>query len=75
MEACATAHDRGRAIKGLSHTVRLLPPSYVKPFIKRHKNDAADAEAITEGAMIEFGDGVDAPSRRHRDVPRVADRR
>lgn len=50
MEACATAHDWGRAIEGLGHAVRLLPPSYVKPFVKRHKNDAADAEAITEAA-------------------------
>lgn len=50
MEACATAHDWGRAIEGLGHTVRLLPPVYVKPFVKRHKNDAADAEAIAEAA-------------------------
>lgn len=50
MEACATAHDWGRAIAGLGHQVRLLPPIYVKPFVKRQKNDAADAEAITEAA-------------------------
>jgi transposase len=50
MEACATAHDWGRAIEELGHAVRLLPPSYVKPFVERHENDAADAEAITEAA-------------------------
>jgi len=48
MEACATAHDWGREIEALGHTVRLIPPIYMKPFVKRQKNDAADAEAITE---------------------------
>lgn len=50
MEACATAHDWGRAIEELGYTVRLVPPVYVQPFVKRHKNDAADAEAIAEAA-------------------------
>jgi transposase len=50
MEACATAHGWGREIQQLGHTVRLIPPIYVKPFVKRQKNDAADAEAITEAA-------------------------
>jgi transposase len=50
MEACATAHERGRSIGELGHTVRLVPPLYVKPFVKRQKNDAADAEAIAEAA-------------------------
>ena len=50
MEACATAHGWGREIEKLGHTVRLIAPIYVKPFVKRHKNDAADAEAITEAA-------------------------
>ena len=50
MEACATAHDWGRAIGELGHAVRLMPPIYVKPFVKRQKNDAADAEAIAEAA-------------------------
>ena len=48
MEACASAHYWGREIMALGHEVRLIPPIYVKPFVKRHKNDAADAEAITE---------------------------
>jgi Transposase len=50
MEACATAHGWGRAISGLGHEVRLIPPIYVKPFVRRQKNDAADAEAIAEAA-------------------------
>ena len=50
MEACATSHFWGREIGKLGHAVRLIPPIYVKPFVKRQKNDAADAEAITEAA-------------------------
>lgn len=50
MEACATAHGWGREIEKLGHTVRLIPPAYVKPFVKRQKNDAADAEAVAEAA-------------------------
>jgi transposase len=50
MEACASAHEWGRAIRDLGHEVRLIPPIFVKPFIKRQKNDAADAEAIAEAA-------------------------
>lgn len=50
MEACATSHNWGREIERLGHSVRLIPPIYVKPFVKRQKNDAADAEAIAEAA-------------------------
>ena len=50
MEACASAHHWGRAIRDAGHEVRLIPPAYVKPFVKRQKNDAADAEAIAEAA-------------------------
>ena len=50
MEACGSAHHWGREIGALGHEVRLIPPVYVKPFVKRQKNDAADAEAIAEAA-------------------------
>lgn len=50
MEACATSHHWGREIATLGHAIRLIPPVYVKPFVKRQKNDAADAEAIAEAA-------------------------
>lgn len=48
MEACASAHHWGREIRALGHEVRLMPPAYVKPYVKRGKTDAADAEAICE---------------------------
>jgi transposase len=48
MEACATAHYWARQISALGHDVRLMPPSYVKAYVRRQKNDAADAEAICE---------------------------
>src|ERR1700758_4520490 len=48
MEACATAHHWARELTKLGHTVKLMPPAYVKAYVKRNKNDAADAEAICE---------------------------
>lgn len=51
MEACGSAHHWGRAIRDLGHEALLIPPIYVKPFVKRQKNDAADAEAIAEAAV------------------------
>ncbi len=48
VEACATAHYWARELSALGHQVRLVPPSYVKAYLKRGKNDAADAEAICE---------------------------
>ena len=48
MEACATAHYWARELSALGHEVRLMPAQYVKAYIKRNKNDAADAEAICE---------------------------
>ena len=57
IEACPGAHHWARRLGELGHEVRLLPPQYVKPYVKRHKNDAADAEAICEA--------VDRPTMRH----------
>lgn len=48
MEACATAHFWAREIAAFGHDVRLMPPGYVKPYVKRNKHDAADAEAVCE---------------------------
>jgi len=51
IEACATSHHWSRELKVLGHTVRLMPAAYVKPYLKRQKNDAADAEAICEAVL------------------------
>src|SRR2546425_4520759 len=48
IEACPTAHHWSRRLQALGHTVRLMPPSYVKAYLKRSKNDANDASAICE---------------------------
>jgi len=48
IEACASSHYWSRELKALGHAVRLMPPAYVKPYVKRQKNDATDAEAICE---------------------------
>jgi transposase len=57
MEACATAHFWGRELRKLGHEVRLIPPQYVKAYVRRGKNDAADAAAICEA--------VSRPSMRY----------
>ena len=51
LEACGGAHHWARQLVRFDHDVRLIPPAYVKPFVKRQKNDAADAEAICEAAQ------------------------
>ena len=48
MEACGTSHHWARELIKLGHEVRLMPPAYVKPYVKRGKTDAADAEAVCE---------------------------
>ena len=48
IEACATSHYWSRELQALGHKLRLMPPAYVKPYVKRQKNDATDAEAICE---------------------------
>src|SRR3977135_665568 len=57
VEACASSHHWSRELQALGHTVRLMPPAYVKPYVKRQKNDMADAEAMGEavpGANLRF---------------------
>lgn len=51
LEACASAHHWARELQALGHEVRLIPPQYVRPFVKTNKNDASDAEAISEALM------------------------
>src|SRR5262249_46817959 len=55
IEACATSHHWSRELQALGHTAGLMPPAYVKPYVKRQKNDAADAEdnceAVTKANM------------------------
>lgn len=51
LEACGGAHHWGRELRGLGFEVRLIPPAYVKPFVKRQKNDALDAEAICTAVL------------------------
>jgi transposase len=48
IEACASSHHWSRELQALGHVVRLMPPAYVKPYVKRQKNDITDAEAICE---------------------------
>ena len=48
IEACASAHHWARELQALGHTAKLMPPAYVKPYVKRQKNDATDPEAICE---------------------------
>src|SRR3954449_4559912 len=51
VEACATAHYWARELRALGHEVRLMPPQYVKAYVERNKNDAADAAAICEAVQ------------------------
>ena len=50
LEACGSSHHWGRVAQASGHTARLIPPQYVKPFVKRGKNNRNDAEAIGEAA-------------------------
>jgi len=70
MEACASSHYWAREIGKLGHDVKLIAPAYVKPFVKRQKNDAADAEAICEAALRPTRCGS-LRSRARRSRPRA----
>lgn len=63
IEACATAHHWARTFQKMGHQVRLMPPAYVKPYVKTQKNDEADAEAICEA--------VTRPNMRFADIKTV----
>jgi transposase len=52
IEACASSHYWARQLQALGHNVRLMPPAYVKLYVKRQKNDATDAEAICEVVQL-----------------------
>jgi transposase len=71
IEACATAHHWARELIALSHQVRLVPPSYVKAYVKRGKSDAADAEAICEAVTRPTMRFVPIKSRAQLDVQAV----
>ena len=66
MEACATSHFWGRLAQSRGHNVRLIPPIYVKPFVKRQKNNAADAAAIAEAALRPNMHCVEVKSAEHQ---------
>ena len=66
MEACASGHHWARELSKLGHDVRLIPPAYVKPYVKRGKSDAVDAEAICEA--------VTRPTMRFVEIKTTCDR-
>ena len=68
IEACASAHHWARELGALGHQVRLMPASYVKPYVKRQKNDAADAEAICEAVTRPTMRFVEAKSPQQQSV-------
>jgi transposase len=64
IEACPTGHHWSRGLQALGHTVRLMPPSYVKAYVKRSKNDANDAAAICEAVTRRTGE-AEATAHSH----------
>ncbi len=68
MEACATSHHWAREIASLGHDVRLMAPRYVKPYVKRNKNDMADAEAICEAVTRPTMRFVEIKTREQQSV-------
>lgn len=74
-EACAGSHHWGRVLGGMGHRVRLIPPQYVKPFVKRSKNDRNDAEAISEAASRPTMRTVPVKSAAEQAVAMIVKRR
>ena len=68
IEACASSHYWSRELQALGHNVRLMPPAYVRPYVKRQKNAMADAEAICEAVRLAAGFAavLDLGARRYR---------
>ena len=66
LEACGGSHHWGRTLTAMGHTVRLIPAQYVKPFVKRGKNDRNDAEAISEAAARPGMTSVPVKSADHQ---------
>jgi transposase len=75
MEACAAAHHWARELMAIGHEVRLMPPAYVKPYVKRGKTDAADAEAICEAVTRPTMRFVAAKSVEQQTVLMLVNRR
>ena len=69
IEACASSHHWSRELQALGHTVRLMPPAYVKPYVKRQKNDATDAEAICEAVTSVNRRWIGTPYRHPKGTP------
>ena len=68
MEACCGAHHLGRELACFGHAVRLMSPEYVRPYVKAHKNDDRDAEAIAEAATRPTMRFVEIKSQEHLDL-------
>lgn len=64
MESCNSADDWARELTALGDEVRLIPPMYVKPYVRPRKSDAIDAEAICEAVTRPFGPSKDAADKR-----------
>ncbi len=68
MEACCGAHYLGRRLSAQGHTVKLMPPEYVRPYVKAQKNDDRDAEAIAEAATLPTMRFVELKTQEQLDI-------